>query len=327
MALIAPVRLRVDDRSGVAPARRAAEQLADDLGFDETRRGQVAIVVTELATNLVRHGGGGEIVLRVGRSERPTVDAIAIDRGPGMRDARRAFEDGYSTGGGPGNGLGAIERLAATLDVQSTGGQGTVVAARLGAEAEIPSVDGIALPMAGEEASGDAWAQASDGAMLTLMLVDGLGHGADAAVAAQTAVRELRAGVDPGFLLERIHGALASTRGAAAAVARVDRASGRVDYAGIGNIAGTIVAGGQTKSLVSMPGILGHRTQRVRSFQYELPPGGLLVLHSDGLRSGWELAGYPGLLLRDPLVIASLLIRDFERGRDDVSVAVARRER
>ena len=60
MAVIAPVRLRVDDPSGVAPVRRAAEQLADDLGFDERRKGEVAIVVTELATNLVRHGSGGE---------------------------------------------------------------------------------------------------------------------------------------------------------------------------------------------------------------------------------------------------------------------------
>ena len=48
-------------------------------------------------------------------------------------------------------------------------------------------------------------------------------------------------------------------------------------------------------------------------------------MHSDGLRSGWELTGYPGVARRDPLVIASLLIRDFERGRDDVSVVVARR--
>ena len=77
--------------------------------------------------------------------------------------------------------------------------------------------------------------------------------------------------------------------------------------------------------MVSMPGILGHRLQKVRTFDYELPPGGLLVMHSDGLRSGWELGGYPGVQRRDPLVIASLLIRDFERGRDDVSVVVARR--
>ena len=72
-----------------------------------------------------------------------------------------------------------------------------------------------------------------------------------------------------------------------------------------------------------MPGILGHGMHRTRVFDYELPPGGLLVMHSDGLRSGWDLSPYPGIRRRDPLVIASLIIRDFERGRDDVSVVVA----
>ena len=153
MALIAPVRLRVDDRSGVAPVRRAAEQMAEDIGFDEVRRGEIAIVVTELATNLLRHAGGGEIVLRVTRGERPTVDAVAVDRGPGITNPVRAMEDGYSTfGGGSGNGLGAIERLSATMDLQ-TGSAGTVVAARLGADVEVPVVDGIALAMAGETVS------------------------------------------------------------------------------------------------------------------------------------------------------------------------------
>ena len=315
------LRLRVDDPSGVAPARRAAEGLAADLGFDERRAGEVAIVVTELATNLVRHGNGGEIVLH---AKAPTVDVIAWDRGPGMRDPGLALEDGYSTGGGPGNGLGAISRLSATMDVY-TGPGGTVVAARLGPQDDPWQVDGLALAMAGESASGDAWTCARDGALVTILLADGLGHGDDAAAAANTALRELRTGAEPTHLLERIHAVLRVTRGAAAAIARVDLAGGRVDYAGIGNIAGTIVDGHSTKSLVSMPGTLGHRLQRIRAFDYELPPGGLLVMHSDGLRSGWELKGYPGALRRDPLLIAALLIRDFERGRDDVSVVVARR--
>jgi anti-sigma regulatory factor (Ser/Thr protein kinase) len=315
------LRLRVEDRSGVAPARRAAEQLATNLGFDERRVGEVAIVVTELATNLVRHGDGGEIVLR---AKSPTVDVIAWDRGPGMRDPGRAREDGYSTGGGPGNGLGAIGRLAGTMDVH-TGPDGTVVAARVGPREDAWEVDGLALPMGGESASGDAWACVREGALATILLADGLGHGVDAATAANTALRELRTGADPASLLERMHLVLRPTRGAAAAIARVDLAGGRVDYAGIGNIAGTIVDGHTTRSLVSMPGTLGHRLQKIRAFDYELPPGGLLVMHSDGLRSGWELKGYPGVLRRDPLVIASLMIRDFERGRDDVSVVVARR--
>jgi anti-sigma regulatory factor (Ser/Thr protein kinase) len=325
MALGAPVRLRVDDPSGVAPARRAVEQLADDLGFDERRRGEAAIVVTELATNLVRHGEGGEIILRINRAGEPTIDAIALDRGPGIANLARARGDGFSTSGGPGNGLGAIERLSATMDLQAGRDQGAVVVARLGPDATVPAVDGVALPMAGETASGDAWGQVTDGSLTTILLADGLGHGDDAAHAANTAVRDLRAGLDPVTLLQRIHGALMPTRGAAAAVARFDRRSGALQLAGIGNIAASIVDGATTKSLVSLPGIVGHGRPKFRAFDYELPPGGLLVMHSDGCRGGWDLASYPGAQRRDPLVIASLLIRDFERGRDDVSVVVARR--
>ena len=321
MALSAPLRLRVDDPSGVAPVRRAVEQLADDLGFDEQGRGEAAIVVTELATNLVRHAGGGEIILRVNRSDGATIDAIAYDRGPGIADMGRARDDGYSTGGGPGNGLGAIDRMTAVMDLQSGPG-GAVVVARLGGEA--PRVDGLALAMAGETACGDAWGTASDGDFTTVLLADGLGHGDDAAAAANAAVRELTPGLDAVAALTRIHENLRSTRGAAGAVARWNRRTGALQYAGIGNISGSIVAAGAARSLVSMPGILGHGVQRPRAFDYELPPGGLLVLHSDGLRTGWDLAAYPGVARRDPLVTAALLIRDFERGRDDVSVVVAR---
>jgi serine phosphatase RsbU (regulator of sigma subunit) len=163
-----------------------------------------------------------------------------------------------------------------------------------------------------------------DGELTTVLLADGLGHGEDAALAANSAVRDLQAGMDPARMLERLHGTLKPTRGAAAAVARFNRRTGALAFAGIGNIAASIVDGADQRSLVSMPGILGHGQQKFRIFDYELPPGGLLVMHSDGCRTGWELARYPGAQRRDPLVIAALLVRDFERGRDDVSVVVAR---
>jgi anti-sigma regulatory factor (Ser/Thr protein kinase) len=324
MALSSPLRLRVDDRSGVAPARRAAEGLADSLGFDEERRGEVAIVVTELATNLLRHAGGGEVILRVGRGEHPTVDAIATDHGPGMADPMKARADGYSTAGGAGNGLGAIERLSSTLDLQTGPGQGTVVAARIGVEAAMPAVDGLALALAGETASGDAWDWVGERDVATILLADGLGHGDDASRAAIAAVRELRVGLDPAALLQLVHGALRPTRGAAVAIARLQLRTGELEFAGVGNVAASVVTGGSSRSLVSMPGIVGHGTPRIRAASERLEPGSLLVMHSDGCRSGWDLTAYAGLQRRDPLVIASLLIRDFERGRDDVSVVVAR---
>ncbi len=108
----------------------------------------------------------------------------------------------------------------------------------------MPAVDGIALAMTGETASGDAWRQVSEGDTTTILLADGLGHGDNAAAAANAAVRELVTGLDPERLLARLHGALRPTRGAAAAIAQFNRSTGALRYAGIGNIAGVIVDGG-----------------------------------------------------------------------------------
>ena len=93
-------------------------------------------------------------------------------------------------------------------------------------------------------------------------------------------------------------------------------------FAGVGNIAAAIVERGSSRSLASMAGTAGRQVRTLRSFDYELPKQGLLVMHSDGCRTGWSLDSDPGLRRRSPLMIAATLIRDYERGRDDVSVVV-----
>jgi hypothetical protein len=97
-----------------------------------------------------------------------------------------------------------------------------------------------------------------------------------------------------------------------------------VRYAGVGNIATTLWAPGETRSLVSHNGIVGHEMRKVQVFEYPLPPQGMLVMHSDGVSTRWQLEKYPGLALRDPAVVAAVLYRDFCRGRDDATVVVAR---
>ena len=125
-------------------------------------------------------------------------------------------------------------------------------------------------------------------------------------------------------LMERMHLALRPTRGAAAAVADVDVAARVVRYAGVGNIAATVWGPDGSRSLVSHNGIVGHEMRKVQRFEVPLPPRGLLVMHSDGIATRWQLEKYPGLALRDPAVVAAVLYRDFCRGRDDATVVVAR---
>ena len=163
-----------------------------------------------------------------------------------------------------------------------------------------------------------------------LVVADGLGHGPLASVAAQAAIRiaRERAADGPAEVFRAAHAALRSTRGAALAVAEIDPDRGMVRYAGIGNIAGTILTPGRerTSSLVSHNGIVGHEMRKVQEFAYPWSPGSTLVMHSDGLATHWRLDRYPGLLARHPSLIAGVLYRDFTRGRDDVTVLVARDE-
>jgi anti-sigma regulatory factor (Ser/Thr protein kinase) len=329
--------LAVADSSGAAEARRRASSIATRLGFDETTAGRVAIVVSEAATNLVKHGRGGEILLRpLSAGAVSGLEIIALDRGPGIARLGDALRDGFSTAGSPGTGLGAIARLSAAFDIHSAGGAGTALLARLWAHpvpAAPPSgldVAGISVARAGEEECGDAWAVSEHrGGGGAVLVADGLGHGVQAAEAAREAVRLFRAspGLAPAAVMERLHAGLRATRGAAAAVADLDLSRGVIRYSGIGNISAVIVHDGATRSLVSHNGIVGHEARRIQEFAAPFPEGALLVLHSDGLATQWRLDAYPGLAGRHPGVVAGVLYRDFKRGRDDVTVVVARATR
>jgi anti-sigma regulatory factor (Ser/Thr protein kinase) len=164
------------------------------------------------------------------------------------------------------------------------------------------------------------------GPALLVMLCDGLGHGPLAALASQAAVLAFRDGPggSPQEVLSRIHLALRGTRGAAIAVARIEPAERRLLFCGIGNIAATLLSADSRSGLLSFPGIVGHQMRGMRTFEAALPPGGALVMHSDGLTERWTTAGLPGLFEHPPIVMAAQLLREAGVRRDDASVVVAK---
>lgn len=322
----------LDDPSGVGEVRRAAAALADRMGFSREDVGRLALVATEAGNNLVQHGGGGEIIVRaMSDGTRQGIELLMIDRGAGIADVGRALQDGYSTAGTPGTGLGAVMRLADLFDIHSVPQQGTVLLAQVwrrdATAGQLPDEDlemgAVCLPRPGEYVCGDAWAvaPAADGGIL-LLVVDGLGHGPGAAGAAEEALRIFRQGVEggPGRLLGDMHAALRSTRGASVAAALLDSRRREIRYAGVGNIAGTVLAGTESRSMVSHNGTVGHEMRKIQEFVYPWTEGALVIMHSDGLQMHWRLDRYPGIRVRHPGVIAGLLYRDFNRGRDDVTV-------
>jgi anti-sigma regulatory factor (Ser/Thr protein kinase) len=309
--------VRVSEESQVGEARRAVAALSARLGLEDKASGAAALVTTEAATNLVKHAGGGEILLR---AIEEGVEVVALDRGPGMADVGASLRDGHSTRGTQGNGLGAIRRMSTTFDIYSAPGKGTALRLEMGA---------VSLPISGETVNGDAWLAEPTARGTRILMVDGLGHGPIANDAAQAAVEAFRAapGETPEAAVETCHLALRSTRGAAVAVTEVDVETGVVRFAGVGNIAGAIWNGNQSHHTVSHHGTAGQGAIRIREFSYPWPKHALLVLASDGLATRWTLESYPGLSARDPSLVAAVLYRDHSRQRDDVTVVAVREPR
>jgi anti-sigma regulatory factor (Ser/Thr protein kinase) len=316
----------VDHPSAVGTVRRGASTVARSLGLDDDRAAEIGLVVSELATNQCRHAGSGTVLVRVRRTGDDTaLEVLAVDSGPGMRDIGAAMRDGVSSRGTLGIGLGTLPRLATSWDAWTSPGRGTVIAATFAAHGTVAGLaepTGITRPMTGQTVCGDALAVRHDDGVPSLLVADGLGHGPLAAAASGAAVRaflDAPAG-PPVALLERVHGALGGTRGAAVAVAQVP-GDGSLRYAGLGNISGT-AQGTRSRGLVSYPGIAGTRGRPLRETTYPVEAGDVVVLHSDGLTDRWSLADYPGLATRSPLVVAGVLLRDNAVRRDDSCVAV-----
>ena len=326
------VVIPINEASQVSGARRIVSRLADKIGFTETEVGTASLVVTEAANNLIKHAGHGHLVTRsLGKKADRGMEVVALDKGRGMNDVSQCMRDGYSTAGSPGTGLGAIARLSNAFDIYSNPGSGTAVMSQFGPVAPAHTnarleIGAICVPTSGEEVCGDSWSISEQPERSLILLVDGLGHGEFAAQAAREAVRVFEENLQrsPAQIIQAAHGPLRSTRGAAMAVAEINYKEGVLRYAGLGNIAGTVASGGATRSLVSHNGTAGHELHRLQEFTYPWPAGALLIMHSDGLQTRWSFANYPGLASRHPATIAGVLYRDFQRGRDDVTVVVAR---
>jgi len=326
--------IAIDDSSQVGEVRRSAMSIGTIVGLGETDAGKFALLATEAATNIAKHAGHGEIVLRsIDEPDVRGAELVAIDSGPGIPNLDRALEDGYSTAGSPGNGLGALSRLTTRLDIFTTSGGGTVLAARVETDRAGPrgkrafEVGIVRVAKRGEIECGDDWGFAvTSGGRGMLTVADGLGHGPAAAEASRRAVEiALENASEPaGTVVTRMHAGLRATRGAAVAAAELDVVAGSVRFAGLGNIAGSIVSPRDAKSLVSHNGIAGHEMRKIQEFAYDWPPDAMLVLHSDGVSSRWDLTKYPGLAQRDPSVVAGVIYRDFSRGRDDALVVIVR---
>ena len=334
------MRLTVHDQLQVSTIRLHAMAMARAHGFGAENIERVGLVADEMAGNILRHAGSGDVILRMtGETGGGCVEILALDKGPGIGDIRRAMKISEpSSASGPANGLPGVRKNADLFDIYSPPGRGTAVVAHVGScasqtaccacgeSASRGTMGVVCIPVHGEEECGDAWAIETIAGKQVVLLVDGLGHGPEASAAAQAAVAIFRDKPDADALtiLRDMHAALHITRGAAVSMTVLDTVNRTSLFCGVGNVEGRIVTNAANRHMLPQNGIVGHNMPRLQCAETPWPADGRLVMHSDGISSRWRVDHYPGVLARHPALLAGVLFRDNARARDDATVLVLR---
>ena len=181
-----------------------------------------------------------------------------------------------------------------------------------------------ARPYPGETVSGDAWQVDWHGSVCRIALVDGLGHGPQAAAAALAAVAALAAepALNPVDAVHCCHDALADTRGAALLVASIDVTRGQLIVAGAGNVEARLCQDRGAKHLMTDRGIVGSTLPRIRPVEMALAPAWLLLMHTDGIKRRFDAQSQLEAT-SDGDGLAQAILMEWARATDDATVLVA----
>lgn len=323
----------VADRSYFSLLKKEVHSLATDAGFTENKVGEIDIVVAEIVSNLVKHGGGGKLLVKlIQQDEIDGIELISIDNGEGMVDFNKMMVDGISTTNTLGHGLGAIKRMSDVFQVYTQKDWGTILLSRIFKQ-ELPykkkrnEIRSLVVPKPGEEKAGDGFYCSASSEKVRMFLGDGLGHGEQASLAITKAIEAFKicGEEDPVEILRFMHAQVRKTRGLVGTAAVFSLKERLWRICGIGNISTRIITGIEVRNYMAYNGIIGYNMpSTLHSQEIKFENGQTVVMCSDGLKTRWDHSKYPSVLKYDLSILASVLLKDFGRYTDDMSVAAVR---
>ncbi len=340
--------LLIENESDIGICRRKSVSLAKQIGFDDVKSGEIAIVVTELVTNVLKHGGrkGKILVNEVKNQEGDNgIEVWCCDSGPGIPDIEMALKDGFSNKVSLGIGLGSIRRFSDVFEINSTDtsfiSENELNGLKqynncirtlkwlpnrkwIGANNSL-RIGAASRSKPGEMLNGDCYVINHISPTKTITAVmDGLGHGKEAHMASQLAREQilLKAGQPVDVLLNHVHAGTRGTRGLVASIVSINTEANKITFSGIGNIDGFVYSSGRKNNLLSYGGIIGHNMRTPRVFEYDFNPGDFLCLSSDGITSRWR---FEDINWKDhPQKNAEFLLTNYSRNNDDATVLIVR---
>ncbi|HEY1115732.1 MAG TPA: SpoIIE family protein phosphatase [Chitinophagaceae bacterium] len=325
-------RLNATDRSYFAILKKEVHALAMTGGFAVKRLAELDIVVAEIVSNLAKHAGGGEVLVKLMEEKGVQgLEIIAVDSGPGISDLKGMMVDGATTKNTLGQGLGAIKRLSDQYQVYTQKEWGTLQLARFFVEAlphtrkkEMVTVRSLLLPKPGETECGDGFHFKQTKEYVKLFLGDGLGHGKEAALATRNAIEAFKQCPDdsPVENLRFIHHSVKKTRGLVATIAFFNLKERKWTICGVGNISTKLFGATTSKTHSPYNGIVGMNMPNTMNDQVvDYEPGQCIILCSDGVKSKWDILKFPGIQRYDLSLLNAALFKDFARNTDDLSIA------
>jgi anti-sigma regulatory factor (Ser/Thr protein kinase) len=119
------ISFAANDRSYFSLLKKEIHRRAQEAGLNSARLNELDLVVAEMTSNLFKYSDDGEILLGVfNNDDSPYVELISIDNGPGMANAARVLQDGFSSSNTMGIGLGSIKRLSDVFELYTQAGLG-----------------------------------------------------------------------------------------------------------------------------------------------------------------------------------------------------------
>ncbi|WP_246074221.1 SpoIIE family protein phosphatase [Flavobacterium daemonense] len=310
--------------------------MALQLGFKPHRAAETDIIVAELTSNLIKYANGGELLYRANHNGSfNEIEIYCLDKGIGIDNIAKIMNDGYSTSSTLGHGIGAIKRLSNDFQIYSMRGWGTVQYVKICDKADHPisasstglDFSAISVNYPGERLCGDGYHIKHSKKGFQIFVGDGLGHGANAHEAVGQAIRAFKQCTEshPVAMLRYVHDYVKKSRGLVATIASVDYETQSWNICGIGNINTRIYSGLDNKTYTPYNGIIGHNIPRtINSTVVPYQKHQVIVMHSDGLRTRWNLSELNSIIKQSPGIIASALYKDNVRGTDDATILVGK---
>ena len=328
-------RFAANERSYFSILKKEVRQKAEKAGFDSKKLNDIDLIISELTSNLQKYATDGEVLAGLFyEQDNCYLELISIDQGPGM-NYQQMMADGFSSEKNLGMGLGSMKRLSDKFDIYSVKEWGTIILSRIYQKKQQPrtglaakiELRPLVIAMPGQTVSGDGTYFSIDDRYFKLMVADGLGHGEEANYAVNEGIAAFKASkkTSPSAILKDIHQYIAKTRGMVATIVVFDAVKKTWTMAGVGNITTRMSNFLDIKNQMSYNGIIGHNIPNIMNDQEAaLNTFHQVTLCSDGIKSRWELAKYPGINRCDLSIQAAAIYKDYARHTDDMSVVIAK---